>query len=234
MVNEISALKDLIPTERLTAINRLLEAQGLRSFPSLGDNAAGLPEIIDVVEWLPPHTVQWRDVVFLVRRVNGTEYKHQVRFNVNGSACDGVVFIPVINDSVALVRQFRIPVGLETWELPRGFAENTADLIGHGDARVPPALFRELDEEVIKAASIKRVESLGTIADNTGTHNVWLEAYVVYIECAPEILQERLGGTNKFGVKLVSWDELERPSTLGVRDAHSLAAIALVCERRAI
>jgi len=231
-----SNLQSQSTANRLASINSLLQSRGLRALPSLGANDKGFSEIIDIVEWLTPHTAQWRDVVFLVRRTNGATYKHQVRFNANGAVCDGVVFIPVINGSVAIVRQFRIPVGMETWEVPRGFAESVADIVSGGgsggEVKLPTALFRELDEEVIRGATIKRVEPLGSIADNTGTHNVWLEAYVAHIECDSELLQSRLGGTNNFGVKLVSWDDLKRPSLLGIRDAHSLAAIALALESK--
>jgi hypothetical protein len=218
---------------RLVTINGLLQAQGLRPLPSLGDNTKGFSEIIDIVEWLPPHTAQWQDVVFLVRRVNGSVYKHQVRFNSNGSVCDGVLFIPVINGSVALVRQFRIPVGMETWELPRGFAEFSADVAKVAEAGLPPALLRELDEEVISQAVVKSVQCLGAIADNTGTHNVLCDAYIVSVECKPELLGEVLGGTAKLGVRLIAWEELWRPSALGICDAHSLAAIALAREKLA-
>lgn len=225
-------LPNLALCDRLGAINSLLQGRGLRALPSLGDNAAGSPEILDIVEWLTPHTVQWQDVVFLVRRVNGSTYKHQIRFNANGAVCDGVVFVPVINGSVALVRQFRIPVGMETWELPRGFAEFASDVGGTGPNGVPSALLRELDEEVIESAVVRGVKPLGVIADNTGTHNVWLEGYIVEIECDTGLLASRLGGTAKLGVRLVAWDELWRPSSLGIRDAHSLAAIALARESR--
>jgi len=218
--------------DRLVAINSLLQAKGLRPLPSLGDNTKGFSEIIDVVEWLTAHTAQWQDVVFLVRRVNGAVYKHQIRFNSNGAVCDGVVFIPVINGSVALVRQFRIPVGIATWELPRGFAEFSSDAAGSGSGGIPSALLRELDEEVIQGARVRGVQPLGAIADNTGTHNVWSDAYVVEIECDPKALKSQLGGSAKLGVRLVSWEELWRPSSLGIRDAHSLAAIALARERR--
>lgn len=218
-------------SDRLAAINSLLQAKGLRALPSIGDNAKGFPEIIDIAEWLTPHTAQWQDVVFLVRRVGGAVYKHQIRFNSNGAVCDGVVFIPVINGSVALVRQFRIPVGMETWELPRGFAEFASDVGGEGPDGIPSALLRELDEEVIESAVVRGVRPLGVIADNTGTHNVWLDCYIVEIECDASLLTSRLGGTSKLGVRLVSWEDLWRPSSLGICDAHSLAAIALAREK---
>ena len=219
--------------DRLVAINSLLQGKGLRPLPSLGDNTKGFSEIIDIVEWLPAHTAQWQDVVFLVRRVDGSLYKHQIRFNSNGAVCDGVVFIPVINDRVAIVRQFRIPVGRETWELPRGFAEFAADVATVAEAGLPPALLRELDEEVIRQAVVKGVQSLGAIADNTGTHNVLCDAYIVNVECKSELLGDLLGGTAKLGVRLIAWEELWRPSALGICDAHSLAAIALAREKLA-
>jgi hypothetical protein len=219
-------------SDRLAAINSLLQAKGLRPLPSIGDNTKGFSEIIDIVEWLSAHTAQWQDVVFLVRRVNGAVYRHQIRFNSNGAVCDGVVFIPVVNGSVALVRQFRVPVGMETWELPRGFAELASDAAeaGAGAGGIPSALLRELDEEVIESVVVRGVQPLGAIADNTGTHNVWLDCYIVEIECDSSLLASRLGGTSKLGVRLVSWEELWRPSALEIRDAHSLAAIALARE----
>lgn len=119
--------------------------------------------------------------------------------------------------------------------MPRGFAEFVAKSAGAGTGPggIPSALLRELDEGVVESAVVRGVQPLGVIADNTGTHNVWLDAYVVEIECDPKALESQLGGSAKLGVRLMLWEELWRPSSLGIRDAHSLAAISLARERRA-
>ena len=214
---------------RLQEINQILAAKNLRQFPSIGDNRLGESEIIDIVEWTVPHTKQWQDVVFLVRRVNGTQYRHQIRFNSNGAVCDGVIFIPVINGRAALVKQFRVALGQWTVELPRGFAENPDDIVSGGVNSLPAALLRELEEEVIKDAQVSSFESLGLVADNTGTHNVMCQAYVVRIDVDP---QKRLvRGTQGLEVVFVDWEDLlSKPASLGIRDAHSLAVIALARE----
>jgi hypothetical protein len=215
--------------ERLGVINQVLAANNLRQFPSIGDNKLGESEIVDIIEWPTPHTKQWQDIVFLVRRVDGTQYRHQIRFNSNGAVCDGVIFIPVINGRVALVKQFRVALGQWTVELPRGFAENPADIVSAGVNSLPPALLRELDEEVMKDAQVSSFDYLGLVADNTGTHNVMCQAYVVRIKADP--LRGPVIGTQGLGVVFVDWEALlSKPASLGVRDAHSLAVIALARE----
>jgi hypothetical protein len=214
---------------RLEAINQILAANNLRQFPSIGDNRLGESEIIDIVEWPVAQTKQWQDVVFLVRRVDGTQYRHQIRFNSNGVVCDGVIFMPVINGRVALVRQFRVALGQWTVELPRGFAENPADIVSAGFGSLPAALLRELDEEVMKDAQVSSFNYLGLVADNTGTHNVMCQAYVVRIKA--DSLRGPVSGTQGLGVVFVDWEDLlSKPASLGIRDAHSLAVIALARE----
>jgi hypothetical protein len=218
------------PQERLETINALLKERRLRPLLGLGDNAQGYPEIFDLhsLDMSPDHP--YHDGVFRVRRANGSEYLHKIRFNQNGAFCDGVTFIPVINERIALTRQFRICVGMETWELARGLAETADDPGAPQPSSLPPTLVRELGEEVIKDATISSVTPLGSLAENTGTSNVWTEAYVVTIQADPAALSQRLGGTQELGVRLVTWDELYRPSQLGIRDLHSLAVIMLAYE----
>jgi hypothetical protein len=217
--------------KRLETINLLLRERALRPLLGLGDTTKGYPEIIDLVslDMSPAHP--YHDAVFRVRRPNSTEYLHKIRFNHNGSFCDGVTFIPVINGRVALTRQFRICVGMETWELARGLAEIADDPSTLNVNSFPPTLLRELGEEVIKDASVTSVTPLGAVAENTGTSNVWTEAYIVSIQAEEATLSERLGGTQKLGVRLVTWDELFMPSQLGIRDLHSLAVIMLAREK---
>ena len=224
-------LASMTLVERSQAINAMLKEANLRTLPSLGSNELGLSEIIDISEWREPIAAQWQDIVFLVRRKNGAEYNHQIRFNTNGATCCGVAFIPVINGQVALVKQFRIALGLESWELPRGFAECADDCLSSSVGMFPAALARELSEEVVREFSLLGVHSLGEFAENTGTHNSWVQAYIVELAINPARLESSLGGSQGLKVKLINRQDLRTPSALGIRDAHSLALIALLNER---
>jgi hypothetical protein len=214
-------------TERLTLINELLAQFDLRPLPDLGDNSRGWPEIIDIVEWHSAASAPFHDIAFMVRRASGQEYTHTVRFNKNGHSSNGVLFIPEINGLVALTRQFRIAVGLETWELARGFSEKSDAIQAPSALALPPSLVRELGEEVIREAHITSVQPLGPVAENTGTHNSWVDTYVVRVAADSSTLSKVLGGTQQLGVKFVTWTELYKPEDLQIRDIHSLAIIAL-------
>ena len=162
-----------------------------------------------------------------MRRTTGKEYTHTVRFNAHGRHSDGVVFIPEINGLVAIVRQYRIALGLETWELARGFSEKNDSQQSIHPLSLPTSLVRELGEEVISDAHISSVQPLGAVAENTGTHNSWIDTYIVRISAEPSTLSMALGGTQQLGVKFVTWAELFDPAKLQIRDLHSLAIIAL-------
>ena len=213
--------------QRLAAVNQLLNEHHLRQLPQLGDNSKGWAEIQDIVGWSGDPTAPFYDIVFLVRRPNGREYTHTIRFNKNGRLSDGVLFIPEINGLVALTKQYRIAIGAETWELARGFPEERDCSAQFHIPSIPPGLARELGEEVMRDAEIQSVVPLGAIAENTGTHNSWIETYIVRIRADEAGLSANLGGTQGLGVKFVTWQELFNPTSLGVRDLHSLALIAL-------
>jgi hypothetical protein len=143
-----------------------------------------------------------------------------------------VLFIPEINGLVALTRQFRIAIGLETWELARGFSEKSDVTEVHSSLSVPASLARELGEEVIREAHITSVLPLGVVAENTGTHNSWIDTYLVRVTADSLTLSKVLGGTQRLGVKFVTWAELYSPEELQIRDVHSLAVIALARGRQ--
>jgi hypothetical protein len=208
-------------------INELLVQHNLRPLPDLGDNSRGWPEIIDIVAWDPQPLAPFHDIVFLVRRVNGKEYTHTVRFNTHSRFSNGILFIPEINGLVALIRQYRIALGLETWELARGFSEKDDATATVLDPSLPSALVRELGEEVIRDAHITSVTPLGAVAENSGTHNSWIDTYIVRVVADSGALSKVLGGTQQLGVKFVTWAELFRPTHLQICDLHSLAIIAL-------
>ncbi|MBI5864795.1 MAG: NUDIX hydrolase [Planctomycetes bacterium] len=69
----------------------------------------------------------------------------------------GVAVLPVMGDTVGLVRQFRYPVGAFMWEIPRGFGDSHDPEV---DAR------RELLEETGRSAD--SLIALGVVHPNTG------------------------------------------------------------------
>lgn len=236
---ETLGLRGMDGGQRLAAINRLLAERKLRPLVSLGNNAQGEPEIIDIDLWSDVNPKFFEDVFFVLRAPNGSEYKHMVRFNANGLVSDGAIFIPVINGRVAVVRQFRTPLGIWTWELPRGFSDKV-DLIAKqsGDPRslglsdLPRVLERELGEEVVRGARINALTALGQVAENTGTHNVAPDTYLVDIEVDEAALAARLGGSENLALQLLTWGELEKGEGVEINDMHSLAMLALARRHR--
>jgi len=232
-------LKGMSNPDRLAAVNRLLLERNLRPLKSLGENQKGQPEIIDISDWFDPNPKFFQDVFFVVRAPNGSEYKHMVRFNANGAVSDGAVFIAVINGRVALVRQFRTALGMETWELPRGFCDKVDTVAKHsGDPRslglndLPKVLVRELGEEVVKSARINALTAFGQVAENSGTENVAPDAYLLDIQVDEAGLEKRLGGSENLGILLLTWGELEKGDGVELDDLHSLAMLALARRHR--
>lgn len=233
-------LRDMDSERRLAAINGLLTERKLRPLVGLGDNSEGQPEIIDIASWSDVNSRFFQDVFFVVQAPNsGPEYKHMVRFNANGAISDGAIFIPVINGRVAVVQQFRTSLGVKTWELPRGFSD-TIDQVAKqsGDPRslglndLPKVLARELGEEVVRGARITALTALGQVAENTGTHNVAPDTYLVDIAVDEHTLTTNLGGSENLAVRLLTWGELEKGDGVEISDLHSLAMLALARRHR--
>lgn len=223
------SLSHLSVTQRLAEVNLALEEHGLAKLAGLGDNARGWSEILDIERWEKHPSGLWHDITFIVRRVCGKTYTHTVRFNANSKCAQGVILLPVIGGEVIIIKQFRVAVGCETWELARGFAEHKGDY-GAEITALPPALVRELGEEVMEHASIVSVQPIGTIFENTGTHHTSLDVSIVTLAPPANGSLTSIRGSQGFPVKLVSWADLYHPLRLGIRDAHSLAAIALARE----
>lgn len=219
-------------TERLSAINDMLVSRGLAPLRGIGDNSRGSPEIVGVHDWIEHPSHLWHDLTFTVRRVCGKVYPHTVRFYSNSRNARGVILIPVIDDRVIIIQQFRIAVGAETWELARGFAEYSDREIESPIGAIPAALLRELGEEVAENVTIASVDPIGVIFENTGTHHSSLDVSMVTVTTPPNVSPEQMRGSQGFPIRLVSWSELLKPSQLGICDAHSLAAIALASEYR--
>jgi hypothetical protein len=229
-------LRTMSHNERLSMINGLLNKRNLRPLGGLGNNDEGQPEIVDIHSWSDENARFFQDVFFVVQPPNdGTPYNHMVRFNANGDVSDGAVFIPVINGLVVVVRQFRTSLGKETWELPRGFCDNVDRVAKQGGnpgslslGDLPKVLVRELGEEVLSGggAKITSLTDLGQVYENTGTHNVAPDMYIVAMTVEKGMLERQLGGSENLRVKLLTWPELEMEARCGeIKDMHSLAAL---------
>lgn len=226
------SLSHVSRTDRLSTINAMLEDHGLARLEGVGDNASGWSEIIGIHQWNEHPSSLWHDITFMVRRAGGKVYPHTVRFNTNSRHARGVILIPVIDDRVVIIKQFRVAVGTETWELARGFAEYRDEEVTADIKAVPTALVRELGEEVVENACISAVEPIGTIFENTGSHHSSLDVSIVTLTPPDDGTPLILKGSQGLPTRLVSWSELWNPSRLGIRDAHSLAAVSLAREYR--
>lgn len=142
----------------------------------------------------------------------------QVRYNrvVENRGRDGVVIMPVRDDAIGLVAQYRYPVDALSWELPRGYSE--------GGSSIDNAM-RELCEETGFAPAAEAFVDLGEIYPNSGILATVVHAYAVAI--APEV-SARIRDTQE--VSRFRWfgrSAFERAVADGtIRDAFTLAAVS--------
>jgi ADP-ribose pyrophosphatase len=81
----------------------------------------------------------------------------------NASRIGGTAILPVLPDGrVGLVRNYRHPLDLDAWEVPRGFLDP-------GEADTAAAALRELEEETGYVGPRDRVIALGTFAQEPST-----------------------------------------------------------------
>ncbi len=75
----------------------------------------------------------------------------------------GVAILPVLNDSIALIRVYRHAIAEWSWEIPRGFVES--------DESFQEGAQRELLEETGMACPIPNLVSLGNFRPDAGILN---------------------------------------------------------------
>ncbi len=219
---------------RLTDINAVLEARNLKPLRKLGDHTKGEIELLSIIDVFDHSQRFFTDVKFAVRFPNGSEGQFTVRFNANGKVSDGAVMVVLINGRFAIVKQWRVPLGQWTYEMPRGFGDkldqaHIAGALGTVKLADLPlgTLARELGEEVLADAEITSVTHLGNVAENSGTHAVAPSYFLVQLHVDEARLTKVKGTEDGLSIKL--WDARELRSELGRKlcDSHSITAAAL-------
>lgn len=220
--------------KRLEEVNAELSGRKLKPIRKLGKSGEGEIEVLGIIDIYEHSSRFFTDVKFAVEFPGGKSGEFTVRFNANGEVSDGAVIVVVINGKFAIVKQWRLPLGQWTYEVPRGFGDklDAAQVKGSlgtlsiGD--LPQAtVSRELGEEVMADAKIRSIAHLGNIAENSGTSNIAPGYYLVQIAIEDDALLGRVGGTE--GLKLCLWDAKRVRAELGQRiaDNHSITALAL-------
>lgn len=219
----------------LSGYNQMLFRLGLRQIPKLGDHTKGEIEITGIAQIIDFAKKFFTDIRFFVLFPNGQRGEFTVRFNANGAISDGAVMVTMLNDRFAIVKQWRLPLGRWTYEVPRGFGEKIdgARLNGKlgtiqiGDLPLG-TLTRELGEEVMKDAVVHSIAHLGNIAENSGTHAVIPSCYLVRVGVDEQKVATKISGDEE-AIKVILWDARRVRNELGVHiaDAHSITALCL-------
>jgi hypothetical protein len=219
---------------RLSTINAALEARNLKALHKLGDSSKGEIELLSIME-IHDHSQRFfTDVKFAVRFPNGAEGAFTVRFNANGKVSDGAVIVVLVNGLFAIVKQWRVPLGVWTYEMPRGFGDKLDQAHVAGVLRTVKiadlplgTLARELGEEVMAEAEITSVTHLGNVAENSGTHAVVPSHFLVQMHVDESRLSKLKGSEDGLSIKF--WTAAELRGQLGLKlcDNHSIVAAAL-------
>jgi hypothetical protein len=232
--SENSAAQATLRIQRLEAINAELKARGLKQLKKLGDHTEGEIEITRIIEIYEHSKRFFTDVKLGSIFPGGKEGEFTVRFNANGEVSDGAVIVVLINGLYAIIKQWRVPLGVWTYEVCRGFGErlDNAQINGQlgtlkiGDLPLG-TLTRELGEEVMASAEISSITHLGNIAENSGTNAVSPAHFLVQIQVDETKLTAKLKGSENLKVYLLSAEEVDRQLGKRIADNHSITALCL-------
>src|SRR3990167_9498138 len=224
--------------QRLAAINAELRQRNLKQLPKLGDVSKGEIEITSIKGIFDHSKDFFTDIKFATQFPSGQPGEFTVRFNANSLTSDGVVLVVILNGRFAIVKQWRLPLGRWTYEVPRGFGESVDSAkiqgaLGHLKIADLPlgTLERELGEEVVRGGDITSITHLGNTAESSGTNTHTPACFRVEGAVDEGALQRRC--KEKQGeTRLELWD-LKRvllPIRGRICDNHSLAALALAFE----
>lgn len=226
------------PLVRLARINAALSSRQLKALPKLGDHREGEIELVDIIAVHDYAKRFFTDVQFSAIMPNGTSGEFTVRFNANGEVSDGAVIVTIINGKFAIVKQWRVPLGRWTQEVPRGFNTTlvqAANATGADSAPKLPGItelplatiVRELTADVVNSGRVVSVTNLGNIAENSGTHAVSPGFFLVQLEVDEEKLGQRLKGTEELKLQLWDADRVRQEFGRRLSDLHTIGGLAL-------
>jgi hypothetical protein len=222
----------------LKGINQILAERNLKPISKLGDlNNPGETEITEIVEVFDHSQRFFTDIKFAVTFPNGATGQFTVRFNARGIISDGDVLSVLINGRFAIVKQWRVPLGKWTYEIPRGFGEELGEAYQRGTlgllkvGQLPLGILSRELRDVLANGEITSVTHLGCIDENTGTSNVSPNHWLIQIQVNEQQLESHIEhkGASAEGLKVYLWDAETLKKEIGckIRDNHSITAVAL-------
>lgn len=221
----------------LLSINARLQERHLKPLPKLGDASKGEIEVVALKKFVDHAARFFTDGIFDVRFPNGAVGEYTVRFNANSAMSDGAVFAVLVNGKFAIVKQWRVPLGRWTYEIPRGFSEklDKARITGKlgtvsiGDLPLG-SVTRELGEEVMASATVMSMTHLGNVAQDTSFHSAAPAYFLVQIVVPPGILETKLRGSDDEISRVLLWDAATIRTELGQKlcDSHTITSLSLV------
>lgn len=128
----------------------------------------------------------------------------------------GVAVLPILDDSLALLKIYRHPVGEYTWEVPRGFIDD-------GENALTAAL-RELEEETGLQCADQDVIDLGTVLPDPG-----ILAGRTHIFAATKCQRTKHFKPNELGHMALQFFTIKEITAMAqkaeIEDAHTLAVL---------
>lgn len=150
-------------------------------------------------------------IVDLLETDSGTRYASARIINRNGY--NGVVIIPIYNEKIVLLQQFRHGTRKLEIELPRGFSE--PGLSPEKNA------IKEIFEEI--GGKVSKIESCGSIISDSGLTGGQVHVFI----CNIDSIRILSGEEGIEGYKLLSVEEIEELIYKGIiRDAFTISAIS--------
>ena len=217
-------LRDLPVIKRPAAMQSWFRERGLTPPACVGDVESGIPEIVSISDAYfngkffadVEVGVQWKP--------GGDPLPFVLRSNIGGP---GDVFIPEINGSIPLVKQWRPALGAFTWEIPRGFNgawEGARSEALKVSIETIPAGFWNVAKELVEeigTGDVVEVQFLGEIAENSGSTTTSPRYWWLRLD------EATIGGTESLKVKLIERSQIMSLIGIEIRDSHSITALAL-------
>lgn len=156
---------------------------------------------------------QFAIVVDLVKNEAGSKYTYSRIINKNGY--NGVVIVPIYDDKILVLEQFRHGTRQLEIELPRGFSEPA--ILPEENA------IKEVFEEI--GGKISKLDCCGSVISDTGLTGGEVYVFICKLESIGDLLREE--GIE--GYKLLSLEEIEELIYKGViRDSFTISAISKI------